>query len=203
MLFHGVIDRVGTACLRQVARGLRGFVKPAGVLRRSGVGPLLRDERGSAVIEFALVGPPFFLLMAGILEVSVMFFASSVIEGATKEAARQIRTGQVQSSADPLVAFKTELCDSLVGVIDCNDVVFNVQTFSSFSTVSMDIELDEDGKIINTGFLPGGSGAVTVVRAMYRWDFLTPLLGEFMPAGVAGHLLVSTVAFQNEPYNVN
>src|SRR3546814_9108371 len=52
----------------------------------------LRDERGSALIEFALIAPPFFLLLIGTLEVSMMFFASAVLEGATKEAARQIRS---------------------------------------------------------------------------------------------------------------
>lgn len=173
-------------------------------MRREGcAGGMLRDERGSAVIEFALVVSPFLLLLVGTLEISVMFFASAVIEGATKEAARQIRTGQIQGEADPLAAFQTELCDSLYNVIDCTDVVFNVQTFANFGAVSMAVEVDEDGEIINTGFAPGGSSAVTVVRAIYRWDFITPLIGNVIPAGLGGHLIVSTVAFQNEPYNVN
>ncbi len=171
--------------------------------RAKRAGGLLRDERGSAAIEFAMVTPIFMLLLVGTLEICVMFFASTVIEGATKEAARQIRTGQIQSEADPLVAFQTELCDSLLGVIDCADVIFNVQTFSSFGSVSMPIEMDEDGEIINSGFAPGGSSAVTVVRAIYRWDFVTPLINKVIPAGLGGHLIISTVAFQNEPYNVN
>src|SRR3546814_11063056 len=58
-------------------------------------------------------------------------------------AARQIRTGQVQESAGPLAAFQAELCGSMVGIIDCSKVVFNVKTFSSFSAVSMPIEVDE------------------------------------------------------------
>jgi Flp pilus assembly protein TadG len=202
MLSNGVAGGVGKACLKGAARGLRACLKPAKAIGRSTFGPLLRDERGSALIEFALVGPPFILLMIGILEISMMFFTSSVIEGATKEAARQIRTGQIQGSADPLAAFQTELCGALLGVIDCQKVVFNVQTFSSFSTVSMPVELDEDGEIVNVGFTPGSSGAVTVVRSMYRWQFITPLISNAIPAGLGGHMLVSTVAFQNEPYNV-
>src|SRR3546814_12804391 len=75
-------------------------------------------------------------------------------------------SGQVQESADPLAAFQAELCGSMVGIIDCSKVVFNVKTFSSFSAVSMPIEVDEEGEVVNTGFLPGGSGAVTVVRSM-------------------------------------
>jgi hypothetical protein len=125
------------------------------------------------------------------------------MEGATRETARQIRTGQIQESADPLNTFQTELCDALLNVIDCSQVSFNVQTFSSFGAVSMPIEVDEDGEIVNTGFNPGGSSAVTVVRSVYRWEFITPLIGNLIPAGLGGHLLVSTVAFQNEPYNVD
>ena len=88
-------------------------------------------------------------------------------------------------------------------MIDCADVRFHVQTFSSFGAVSMPIEVDEDGEIINTTFVPGGSSAVTVVRAMYRWNFVTPLIGEVIPSGVGGRMIVSTVAFQNEPYDVD
>jgi hypothetical protein len=32
---------------------------------------------------------------------------------------------------------------------------------------------------------------------------MTPLISNLMPASLGGHLIVSTVAFQNEPYNVN
>ncbi|NIA70231.1 pilus assembly protein [Pelagibius litoralis] len=164
---------------------------------------MLRDNSGGVVIEFALVAPPFFLLMAGLIELSIMFFTSSVIEGATKEAARAIRTGQVQSQADPVVAFQNQLCGALYNVIDCTEVIYNVRTFSDFGAVSMPIEVDENGDIINNGFVPGGSSAVTVVRAMYRWHFTTPLMDSVIPTGPGGSLLVSTVAFQNEPYDVN
>lgn len=199
MLIMQAVTRVGEACLRRGARRQR----PVGSSRRRLAGRLieaLRDTRGAAAIEFAFVAPPFLLLLMGTVEISLAFFTSSVIEGATKEAARQIRTGKVQESADPLATFRSELCDQLFGIIDCNEVVFHVQTFSNFQSVSMPVELDEDGEIVNTAFTPGGSSAITVVRAMYRWNFTTPLIDKVMPAGLGGHLIVSTAAFQNEPY---
>lgn len=202
MFTNAAVDRAGGACLRRSARGLQRVRRPLRTLSRWLAEPL-RDRRGAAAIEFALVAPLFLLLLVSILEISVMFFTSSVIEGATKEAARQIRTGQIQGSADPLATFRNELCGALYNVIDCSKVLFHVQTFSSFQSVSMPLELDEDGEIINTTFVPGSSGAVTIVRAMYRWEFMTPFIAEVIPAGFGGHLLISTVAFQNEPYNVN
>jgi Flp pilus assembly protein TadG len=199
----GIFERLGGVRLTRTACSLRSCTSSVWARFRSPLRPFVRDERGSALMEFALVAPPFFLLLIGTLEVALMYFAGAVMEGATKEAARQIRTGQVQMSADPLATFQGELCGSLAGLIDCSKIVFNVQTFSSFSAASMPIELDEDGEIINTSFSPGGSSAVTIVRAMYRWNFMTPLIDKAMPAGLGGHLLVSTVAFQTEPYNVN
>ena len=193
------VNRVGGACLRRVACGLasarRALRAAAGVVPAP-----LRDDRGSTLVEFGLVAAPFVLLLVGTLEIAMMFFTSAVIEGATKEAARQIRTGQIQGSADPLAAFQAELCGSLAGIVDCGEVVFTVQSFSNFSAVSMPLEHDQDGEIINPGFAPGGSTAITVVRAVYRWNFMTPMMERVMPGGLAGHLLVSTVAFQNEPY---
>ncbi len=203
MFTSAVLERVGGACLTRAARGLRSSMASACSRLRRPFRPFVRDERGGALMEFALVAPPFFLLLVGSLEVALMYFAGAVMEGATKEAARQIRTGQVQMSGSPLTTFQDELCSSLAGIIDCSKVVFNVQTFESFSAASMPIEFDEDGEIINTAFSPGGSSAVTVVRSMYRWNFVTPLIDKAMPAGLGGHLLVSTVAFQTEPYNVN
>ncbi|GAB4357162.1 MAG: pilus assembly protein [Kiloniellaceae bacterium] len=202
MFVRSGLTRVRRAAPPRALCAAAGRTVAAG-LRRLAPSRLARDQRGNVLIEFALVTPLFVLMVAGTLEVAVLFFTSSVIEGATVEAARQIRTGNVQESGDPLTTFQTQLCDSLFNVIDCGEVVFNVQTFSSFSAVSMPIEVDEDGQVVNTGFVPGGSGAVTVVRSMYRWQFMTPLIGAALSASPAGHLIVSTVAFQNEPYNVN
>lgn len=202
MFTRAAFARVGRACLRRTASGVRRVVGLLHPVLRFAHSPL-RDERGSALIEFAMVGPPFLLLLVGVLEISVMYFTDTIIEGATKDVARQIRTGEIQSSGDPLTTFQNNLCDALFNVIDCSEVKFHVQTFSSFGAVSMPLEVDEDGEVVNTTFVPGGSSAVTVVRAMYRWEFMTPLISNMIPAGLGGHLLVSTVAFQNEPYNVS
>ena len=203
MSVNEVVRRGGRVCLTRAAQSLRGCSAPLRGLLYRAFAPVLRDERGTALIEFALVVVPFLLLLIGTMELSLMFFTDAVIEGATKEAARQIRTGHVQESEDPVVAFQAKLCDSLFNIIDCSKVAFNVQTFSNFGAVSMPLELDDDGEPVGIGFLPGGSGAVTVVRTMYHWKFFTPLIAELIPAGPGGPLLVSTVAFQNEPYNVN
>ena len=182
MFIRAAAGWAGSACLGRIASAVWWGLRPLRAVLRFACAPL-RCERGSALVEFGLVGPPFLLLLAGTVELSTMFFASSVIEGASKEVARQIRTGQIQQSGDPLATFQANLCDALLNVIDCTEVKFHVQTFGSFAAVNMPVEVDEDGEVTSTGFTPGGAEQVTVVRAMSRMRSIpamiaTPSMGR-------------------------
>ena len=73
---------------------------------------LPRDNRGAFAVEFAAVAPFFFLLLLGILELAIMVFVQAVLDGSARDAARLIRTGQVQTSANPQTTFQTLLCHS-------------------------------------------------------------------------------------------
>jgi len=131
-----------------------------------------------------------------------MFFATANIDGAAIEAARRIRTGQNQSSADPSSDFSTALCADLSAMIDCGKLFHDVRTVSTFASVSLDTEIDPDtGEPVVYGFSSGGAGDIVVVRVMYYWDFVTPFIGTYLSdTGSNRRLLTSTVVFQNEPY---
>lgn len=160
----------------------------------------LRDCRGGSAVEFAMVAPAFFLLLMGTIETSTMFFVSTVMEGAAVDAARQVRTGQVQNAGDPLVTFQNELCAQVFNIVDCSNIIFDVRSFPDFTSTTP-LQFDADGNPINTGFAPGGASTVTVVRVTYRWDFFTPMIGIPMSDnGTNSRLLLATNVFQNEPY---
>src|SRR5277367_5126476 len=93
-----------------------------------------RDERGAAAIEFAFVAPMFLLLLLVIAELGLTLATQSVLDGATRDAARLIRTGQIQSQTSPITTFHTQLCSemsSLMTVANCDsNVIFEVQSFS-------------------------------------------------------------------------
>ena len=57
---------------------------------------LRNDERGSAAVEFAIVALPFLLLLVGLISISLYFFTNFTMESAVLNAARAIRTGQLQ-----------------------------------------------------------------------------------------------------------
>lgn len=167
------------------------------------IGNVLRSNGGGMLIEFAFVVPFVVLLLTATAELAVTLFVDATISGAVQSAARDIRTGQIQENQNPLQAFETKLCDSLFGIVDCASVTFDVRTFADFGSVSMTLEVDEEGNLAGGQFTPGDAGEITVVRAAYRWNFMTPLVGNALSAdGSGGILLVSTTAFQNELYEL-
>ncbi len=181
--------RAGPVRHRWLGRGL-------GALRG-----LIADRRGATALEFGLVAPTFLVAAGAILEFSVMLFTSSVMEGAALDAGRQVRTGLAQKSADPLTAFKNQLCASLYFGVDCDELVFDVRTYADFTSTSVAVTVDEDGKMVDPIFSPGNAGDIVVVRATYRWNFLTPLVGHLVSdVGTNSTLLISTAVFRNEPF---
>jgi len=161
------------------------------------------DSDGAAAVEFALISPVLIFIFMAILEVSVMFFAAANIDGAAIDAARRIRTGQNQSSADPASDFSSALCGSISSAINCGSLFHDVRTVSSFASVNLDTEIDPvTGEPVTYGFSSGAASDIVVVRVMYYWDFVTPFIGAFLSdAGSNRRMLASTVVFQNEPYN--
>ncbi len=56
----------------------------------------------------ALIATPFFLLLFGIVELGMIFLVASSLENATAEAARTIRTGEMQTAGGATAStFKT------------------------------------------------------------------------------------------------
>jgi len=159
------------------------------------------DEKGIALLEFALVAPIFFMLILGIIEISIMTFVSAAFDDAGRSASRLIRIGEVQQSANAETTFRTALCTGLPAIINCNDISIDVRTFDDFATVTTGIQLDNEGNPINTAFTPGGSSTVNIVRLSYRWEFFTPLIGNLLSDNNTNSVLLSSLTVQlTEPY---
>ncbi|MBV40083.1 MAG: TadE family protein [Rhodospirillaceae bacterium] len=155
---------------------------------------------GVTAIEAALIMPVLLLLSFGIIEVSLLHLAASSIEGQVSAASRQIRTGNVQNSADPEVAFKDILCGGTT-FIECDDLIIDVRKFDSFSDVTYPDFIDDDGEAENNEFEVPGAGETVLVRVAYRWKILTPFLTTYLgDAGGSSTLLHSAAVFRTEPY---
>jgi Flp pilus assembly protein TadG len=162
----------------------------------------LRDTRGAAAVEFAMVAAPFMFTMFAVLEVAMIFFGSSALEGGVQEAARQIRTRELQTSGQGVAEFRDRLCAEAVGLISCGvKLNVDVRTYEQFEDADLSPPVDAAGNPIAGQFDPGGPEDVVVVRVYYVWQVYTPFLGAIL--GNVGssnsRLLLSTAAFRNEP----
>jgi Flp pilus assembly protein TadG len=184
----------------------RGLPMPPPAARPASFRTLLRrfrrNGRGSAAVEFALVAPLFFALLFAIIETALMFFASQVLETITQNSARMIFTGQAQAQSFTASQFKTFVCGQIPALFTCSSMYVDVQSYTSFSSITFNTQIDSNGNFIsnNLQYSPGGAGSIVVVRVFYPWQLFVTGLG-FNMSNLTGsqRLLVATAAFQNEP----
>lgn len=164
-----------------------------------------RDRSGSAAVEFGLVAIPFFLLMVGLAEVTLIGFTQTTLDHAVTETARQIRTGEAQLGSVTQTEIENQLCDEMNDLlpVTCTGSLFlDVDSFDSF--VDVENETPLVGGVLQTddfGYDPGAASSIVVVRAYYRWGIITPLFeGVFANAEGGDRVLVSTMMFRNEPF---
>lgn len=188
----------GTSSARNI--GARARAVGAGLLSRFCRATKGRWRSGVTAMETALIIPPFLLLAFGITEVSILFLAASTLEGQVALASRQIRTGNIQSSGDPLVDFQALLCDGQT-FITCDKLINDVRNFESFGEVDYPDYFDDDGEADNNEFDPGGAGDTVLVRVAYRWQILTPFLAPYLGDGGNNKLLHAAAIFRTEPYD--
>lgn len=162
-----------------------------------------RNESGASALEFGLVAAPFFALLMALIEVSLVFFGSFTLENAVDQSARLIRTGQAQEAGMSADGFKTEVCDRVYALFDCEGgLKVEVQTFESFSDITLEDPL-EDGELQDDyTFETGNGGDVVIARAFYEWPLIARIPGAGlgnMPNG--SRLLIAASTFRNEPFD--
>lgn len=170
--------------------------------------PSIRRRReGAAAVEFALVALPFFILILAILEIAVVLTVSALLETATMNSGRLVRTGQVSESMTQ-AEFKAEICERMtVFKGQCLERLYlDVRPVNTFSNplVPDPIVKNPQGQTVfdeaSTTFQAGKARDLMVVRVWYRQPTMTPFLNQAMSRVSGDTLLHATSAFRNEPY---
>lgn len=185
---------------------------------------LRADERGSPILEFAIGGPVFFLMVCGIVEFGLVMFVTVLMESSLRDASRYGVTGQVPDGGSTMAereAFIRGLVeDHTLGLVDFDKAVLEMRSYPTFE----DVDKGEDFVDGNAnGKYDGGetfkdcnangkrdrdrgadgageSGSVVVYRLRYDWPLITPMVGKII--GTDGKLpLSASVAVRNEPWN--
>ena len=164
---------------------------------------LTRQQDGAAAVEFAMVAAPFLALVFAIMETAMVFFAGQVLETIAQNSARMVFTGQAQNGGYKPADFQTYVCGQIPALFTCGNVYVDVQSFTSFSNVTLNSQIDGANNFVsnNLHYSPGGPGDIVVVRLFYQWPLFVTGLG-YNIANLSGsqRLLTATAAFRNEPY---
>ena len=173
---------------------------------------LLSDRSGIAAVEWALVGPMFLFLLLSIIDLGITFTTQATMDGAARDAARLIRTGQLNAAGNTLTPFQTQLCGELtmfMSVSSCQtnlavDVV-TVTGTTDFSSLPAFVVCHNPTTPPTAGtcpFNPGGAGDLVGVQVSYNRPFLVPWVGTLMGNSADRTIikLQSTVVFRNEPF---
>jgi Flp pilus assembly protein TadG len=172
---------------------------------------LFRNERGAVAVEMALIGPPFLVTLLSIIELGLILTTQALLDGAGRDAARLIRTGQVSAAGNTIGTFQTLLCGDmsmLLSTSNCtNNVLINVVS-STTPTNFAGLSFASCGSNAGAGgpnpcpFNAGNPGDIVAVQVSYNRPFIVPWVGNLLSiaSNSQNTLLQSTVVFRNEPF---
>ena len=161
------------------------------------------NRKGSAAVQFALVAPMFFAVLFAIIEVSMVFFATQILETGTQDTARLLLTHQAQDQSMTAEQVHDDLCSRVQVLLTCSGVYLDVRAYPANSAFTVPALFDSAGTPTNNfTYQPpdAGSASVVVVRAFYKWPlFITNLGFSLANLGPDQRLISSTTAFRVEP----
>lgn len=170
----------------------------------------LKDRRGSAAVEFALVAPPFLALMFSTFEVGWFYFANSQLDAAVIEASRFVRTGQAQKQGLDKDQFYAAVCPKLEIFGNCQDrLTVEVEKFASFAALAADTSsavctTDSADKIGAIAYNPGLDNEIVRVRLCLVYQTINPTIGLNLSDAENGtRRLYGSYLFRNEPFSRN
>lgn len=182
----------------------------------------LRDQRGTAILEFALIAPVMLLLILGVFEFGYVASARSTLESATLRAARAASASECP--AKRFAAMSAIITRQMAGISsgDGNPPVITVKDYGSeFGNVrppepytddkpknsKWDVGenyTDLDGSnsytpdLGTTGSL-GDAGEVVTYVASYNVRSLVPFIAERFNGGSSSYPIRASTAVRNEP----
>lgn len=166
-----------------------------------------RHRSGAVSFEFALAGSVFLLFVFMILELVLQLSTQATLDGAAFIAARQIRIGTITGSSYS-TTLTTAVCSNVILIPSCSS---NIQIYVAAAPSAGASGTGAAGTgFANVSLASSSGGTMTATKAAltanddvilqvaYQRPFIIPWLASI--TGHTGALLISTMAFQTEPY---
>ncbi len=179
---------------------------------------LRHNQRGSTLIEFAMVAPVLMVVVMGLLDMTYRLYAKAMLEGAVQKAARDSTlesgaTASANSVIDNVVktAFKT-----VNGTVTDSDFTFTRRNFSDFTNSDKLEPSTGPGGQCATGFTyvdvndsnswddgaiagQGGANDAVLYTAQVSYKSLFPVHSLFGASPI--QTIRATTVMRNQPYN--
>ncbi|MCX7294193.1 MULTISPECIES: TadE family protein [unclassified Janthinobacterium] len=143
-------------------------------------------QAGASLVEFAIIAPAFLLLMIGVIELSMAYFANLTMQHAVREGARYAVTGNkdldpASSNQQRYQAVIQKMKASSMGIYDKVNPIITVNGTSGTSAGMF-----------------GNSGDIVVISVECNWKFATPLMAAFFKDGKSRFVVAATM--RNESF---
>lgn len=144
-------------------------------------------QAGITLIEMAFITPVFLMLMTGVIEMSMAYFANLTMQHAVREGARYAVTGS--KDRDPASvnqqryqAVIQQMKDSSMGMYDKVSPVISV-----------------NGSEHTGAAMFGAAGDIVVISVDCHWRFATPMIRALFKDGKAHFVVAATM--RNESFD--
>ncbi len=185
-------------------------------------------SEGATALEYAIVLPVLLWLVMGILEYSMVMYASAVLEGATNFAARLGKTGYtnttggdgsdataasglcpIPATQDAQTQSQFILCvlrSRVAGLLNPNLIQVNTKTFGAYDAISgmptfspCTSDPSDTTDPQCSSMLLGSAEQIVIYTVEYPWPVFTPFLKNVLGTnGIA--TLSSSALVKNEPF---
>lgn len=166
----------------------------------------LRQDSGTSILEFGILAPVFFLLLVALIDLSLFFATRAIVDDSVENAARAVRLGELQASADPDAAFRGALCDRIF-FLECDRFSYTVTASDRLASSSISPVLDDDGLLVGATIDLGEPEDIVVITISYVHRFIIPWMGDiFGDDGLndpQSRAIISFLVVKNEPFPDN
>ena len=151
---------------------------------------LRTKQRGSAVVEFALVAPLLFLLLCVIVDVGFSLWVNLTMQYAVREGARYAVTGQ--SNLDPNASNQQRYLAIIEAIKDSSMGLYNAVSPTYTVTVNGATQSYNTSGSYSSGMF-GNPGDIIVLQLNCAWPLMTPLVQPFFPNGTYTFSVAATM----------
>ena len=193
-------------CLLRLFASRLGFWRPG----------LAGNQRGATVLEMAIILPVFFLLLIGITEFSLRFFADIVLQSGIQEASRFGAVGRTSSGSSREDMIRRIILENSYGLFEDKQLSLTYKIYDSFDNIDKPEPFNDSN---GNGFYDsgenytdtngngrwdadqgrqglGGGNDIVLYEASHPWDAISPIMDPFL-----GNSQVSArIAVRNEPF---